>query len=276
MMRKYIVDSCLFWAREYHVDGFRFDLMALIDTETMNAVRAALDALPGGDSILMYGEPWMGGATCMAPGTRPSDKGALDVLDARIGFFCDETRDAIKGSVFDAGSRGYVNGGPYYGVRLLHAVDAWRDGADGFRPRASGQVVQYASAHDNYTLWDKLKLAAGRRSFDDLDADLLAQNRMAAGIYLTCHGLPFLLSGEEFARSKQGDPNSYRGPLSVNRLDWRRAWAARPLADYYRGLFAIRRAHPELSGAAGETAPHPAGPARLAGGLCAGKVRRRQ
>ena len=138
------MDSCLFWAREYHVDGFRFDLMALIDTETMNAVRAALDALPGGDSILMYGEPWMGGATCMAPGTRPSDKGALDVLDARIGFFCDETRDAIKGSVFDAGSRGYVNGGPYYGVRLLHAVDAWRDGADGFRPRASGQVVQYA------------------------------------------------------------------------------------------------------------------------------------
>ncbi|WP_294498508.1 type I pullulanase [uncultured Gemmiger sp.] len=255
MMRKYIVDSCLFWAREYHVDGFRFDLMALIDAETMNAVRAALDTLPGGREILMYGEPWTGGGTCMAPGARPADKGALDVLDERIGFFCDGTRDAIKGSVFDAGSKGYVNGGMYYGVRLLHAVDAWRDGADGFRPKASGQVVQYASAHDNYTLWDKLKLAAGRKDFAAVQPDLLAQNRMAAGIYLTCHGLPFLLSGEEFARTKLGAPNSYQGPLSVNRLDWRRAWQLEELVRYYRGLFAIRRAYPELSGAAGETAP---------------------
>ena len=255
MMRKYIVDSCVYWAREYHVDGFRFDLMALIDAETMNAVRAALDALPGGENILMYGEPWMGGGTCMDTGARPSDKGALDVLSDRIGFFCDGTRDAIKGGVFDAKSAGYVNGGLYYGVRILHAVDAWRDGADGFAPKASGQVVQYVSAHDNYTLWDKLKLVAGRTGFAAPDADLLAQNRMAAGIYLTCHGLPFLLSGEEFARTKNGDHNSYKGPLAVNRLDWRRAADLKPLVDFYRGLLAIRRSHPELSGAAGETAP---------------------
>ncbi len=255
MMRKYIVDSCLYWAREYHVDGFRFDLMALEDAETMNAVRAALDALPGGRDILMYGEPWTGGGTCMDTGARPSDKGALDVLDPRIGFFCDATRDDIKGGVFDARSPGYVNGGPYHGVHLLHAVDAWQDGEAGFRPRAAGQVVQYISAHDNYTLWDKLKLVAGRTNFDAPDDDLLAQNRMAAGIYLTCRGLPFMLSGEEFARTKQGDGNTYLGPLSVNRLDWRRAAAMRPLVDYYRGLLDIRRAHPELSGAAGETAP---------------------
>lgn len=255
MMRKYIVDSCVYWAKEYHVDGFRFDLMALIDAETMNAVRAALDALPGGENILMYGEPWMGGGTCMDTGARPSDKGALDVLSDRIGFFCDGTRDAIKGGVFDAKSAGYVNGGLYYGVRILHAVDAWRDGADGFAPKASGQVVQYVSAHDNYTLWDKLKLVAGRTGFAAPDADLLAQNRMAAGIYLTCHGLPFLLSGEEFARTKNGDHNSYKGPLAVNRLDWRRAADLKPLVDFYRGLLAIRRSHPELSGAAGETAP---------------------
>ena len=255
MMRKYIVDSCLFWAREYHVDGFRFDLMALIDTETMNAVRAALDTLPGGKDILMYGEPWMGGGTCMAPGTRPSDKGALDVLDPRIGFFCDGTRDAIKGGVFDAKTPGYVNGGPYYGVRVLHAVNAWMDGADGFTPRAPGQVVQYVSAHDNYTLWDKLKLVAGRKNYAAADADLLAQNRMAAGIYLTCHGLPFLLSGEEFARTKRGNPNSYQGPLTLNRLDWQRAWKFRSLVEYYRGLLDIRSHYPELSGEAGESAP---------------------
>lgn len=255
MMRKYIVDSCLYWVKEYHVDGFRFDLMALEDAETMNAVRAALDALPGGRDILMYGEPWMGGGTCMDTGARPSDKGALDVLDPRIGFFCDATRDDIKGGVFDAKSPGYVNGGPYHGVHLLHAVDAWQDGEAGFRPRAAGQVVQYVSAHDNYTLWDKLKLVAGRTNFDDPDADLLAQNRMAAGIYLTCRGLPFMLSGEEFARTKGGNGNSYLGPQPVNRLDWRRAAEMQPLVDYYRGLLEIRRAHPELSGAAGETAP---------------------
>ena len=96
---------------------------------------------------------------------------------------------------------------------------------------------------------------AGRTNFDAPDDDLLAQNRMAAGIYLTCRGLPFMLSGEEFARTKQGDGNTYLGPLSVNRLDWRRAAAMRPLVDYYWGLLDIRRAHPELSGAAGETAP---------------------
>lgn len=255
MMRKYIVDSCLYWAKEYHVDGFRFDLMALEDVETMNAIRAALDALPGGRDILMYGEPWTGGGTCMDAGARPSDKGALDVLDPRIGFFCDATRDDIKGGVFDARSPGYVNGGPYHGVHLLHAVDAWLDGEAGFRPRAAGQVVQYVSAHDNYTLWDKLKLVAGRTDFSAPDADLLAQNRMAAGIYLTCRGLPFMLSGEEFARTKGGNGNSYLGPQPVNQLDWRRAAGMQPLVDYYRGLLAIRRAHPELSGAAGETAP---------------------
>ena len=255
MMRKYIVDSCLYWAKEYHVDGFRFDLMALEDVETMNAVRAALDALPGGRDILMYGEPWTGGGTCMDSGARPSDKGALDVLDSRIGFFCDATRDDIKGGVFDPRSPGYVNGGPYHGVHLLHAVDAWLDGEAGFQPRAAGQVVQYVSAHDNYTLWDKLKLVAGRTDYNSPDADLLAQNRMAAGIYLTCQGLPFMQGGEEFARTKGGDGNTYLGPQSVNRLDWRRAAEMRPLVDYYRGLLAIRRAHPELSGEAGENAP---------------------
>lgn len=256
MVRKYIVDSCLYWATAYHLDGFRFDLMALYDVETMNAIRAALDQLPGGRDILMYGEPWQGGATRMAEGTRPADKGALDILDDRIGFFCDNTRDAIKGGVFDARTPGYVNGGPYYGVPLLHALGAWLDGEGGFRPRKAGQVVQYVSAHDNFTLWDKLKFVAGQtEDFAAVTPEILAQNRMAAGIYLTCQGLPFLLSGEEFGRTKNGDHNSYRGPLATNMLDWRRAVQMQPLVDYYRGLLAIRRTYPELSGEAGQAAP---------------------
>lgn len=257
MVRKYLVDSVVYWAKEYHIDGFRFDLMALEDVDTMNAIRAALDELPGGRDILMYGEPWTGGSTNLEGRARPSDKRALDALSDRIGFFCDDTRDAVKGNVFDAGNAGYVNGAPQCGYDVLHAVGAWRSGVRGFRPRQAMQVVQYVSAHDNYTLWDKLAAVARCPDYDAAPAELLAQNRMAAGICLTCQGMPFLQAGEEFGRTKYGDHNSYRGPLATNRLDWRRAhrpeFAA--LTAYYRGMLAIRRAFPRLSGAAGEPEP---------------------
>ncbi len=257
MVRKYIVDCVVYWAREYHIDGFRFDLMALLDIDTMNAIRAALDALPGGEDILIYGEPWAGGATRMQPGAHPANKGALGELSDRIGFFCDDTRDAIKGDTFLAEKPGFVNGGPYNAVRLLPALGAWRSGEGGFKPKSARQVVQYVSAHDNATLWDKLCMTAGRTNYRAPAAVQLAQNRLAAGVYLTCQGLPFMQAGEEFGRTKYGDTNSYRGPLSTNQLDWQRAW--RPefaaLAQYYRGLLAIRRAWPRLSGANGEPAP---------------------
>lgn len=257
MVRKYVVESVLYWATAYHIDGFRFDLMALEDVDTMNAIRAALDSLPGGESILLYGEPWMGGGTNLEGGARPADKRALDALHERIGFFCDDTRDCIKGNVFDAANAGYVNGAPQHGYDVLHSISAWRSGAHGFRPKRAGQVVQYVSAHDNYTLWDKLAAVGRRGDYDCPDADLLAQNRMTAGIYLTCQGLPFMQAGEEWGRTKHGDHNSYKGPLATNRLDWTRAhrpeFAA--LTAFYRGMLAIRRAYPRLSGAAGEPEP---------------------
>ena len=257
MVRKYVVESVLYWATAYHIDGFRFDLMALEDVDTMNAIRAALDSLPGGESILLYGEPWMGGGTNLEGGARPADKRALDALHERIGFFCDDTRDCIKGNVFDAANAGYVNGAPQHGYDVLHSVSAWRSGAHGFWPKRAGQVVQYVSAHDNYTLWDKLAAVGRRGDYDCPDADLLAQNRMTAGIYLTCQGLPFMQAGEEWGRTKHGDHNSYKGPLATNRLDWTRAhrpeFAA--LTAFYRGMLAIRRAYPRLSGAAGEPEP---------------------
>lgn len=247
MVRKYIVDSVVYWATAYHIDGFRFDLMALHDVGTMNAVRAALDALPGGRNILLYGEPWQGGTTRMDEGARPADKSALSLLDPRIGIFCDTTRDTIKGGVFNAKAPGYVNGAPGAGYTLLHAVGAFRDGADGFTPRAAGQIVQYVSAHDNLTLWDKLKAVAGLRDYDVFTPALLAQNKLCAAIVLTCQGLPFFQAGEEFARTKHGDPNTYRGPAEENRLDWARAAACADLVDFYRGLLGIRRSRGELS-----------------------------
>ena len=250
MVRKYLVDSVLYWAKTYHLDGFRFDLMALEDVDTMNAIRAALDALPGGQSILLYGEPWAGGGTNYEGGARPADKGALPLLSDRIGFFCDDTRDCIKGNVFDAGSAGFVNGAPTCGLNVLYAANAWRGGEHGFTPKRAMQVVQYVSAHDNYTLWDKLAAVARRTDYDTPAPDLLAQNRMAAGICLTICGMPFLQAGEEFARTKHGEPNSYRGPLTTNLLDWQRAYTDEfyDLTQYYAGLLALRRAFPELSG----------------------------
>ena len=257
MVRKYIVDSILYWAQTYHIDGFRFDLMALEDADTMNAIRAALDALPGGQDILLYGEPWQGGSTNFEGGARPADKRALDVLSDRIGFFCDDTRDSIKGNVFDAGNAGYVNGAPQHGYEVLHSIGAWRGGQHGYWPRQAGQVVQYISAHDNLTLWDKLAAVGRRGDYDAPDAELLAQNRLAAGIYLTCQGLPFMQAGEEWGRTKHGDHNSYKGPLETNKLDWTRAhrpeFAA--LTAFYRGMLAIRRTCARIAGAYGEPQP---------------------
>ena len=257
MVRKYIVDSILYWAQTYHIDGFRFDLMALEDADTMNAIRAALDALPSGQDILLYGEPWQGGSTNFEGGARPADKRALDVLSDRIGFFCDDTRDSIKGNVFDAGNAGYVNGAPQHGYEVLHSIGAWRGGQHGYWPRQAGQVVQYISAHDNLTLWDKLAAVGRRGDYDAPDAELLAQNRLAAGIYLTCQGLPFMQAGEEWGRTKYGDHNSYKGPLETNKLDWTRAhrpeFAA--LTAFYRGMLAIRRTCARIAGAYGEPQP---------------------
>ena len=131
MFRRFIVESVTFWAREYHIDGFRFDLMGLIDVDTMNAVRAALDEIPGrGRDILMYGEPWSAGATAPLPSdTVLADKSGLSKLDSRIGHFCDTTRDTIKGHVFFSDRPGYVNGGMHENVAAAReAVDAWRRG----------------------------------------------------------------------------------------------------------------------------------------------------
>jgi len=281
MFRRFIVESVTFWAREYHMDGFRFDLMGLIDVETMNAVRAALDEIPGrGRDILMYGEPWSAGATSPLPAnTVLADKSGLPKLDDRIGHFCDTTRDTIKGHVFYSDRPGYVNGGMHENAPAVReAVDAWRHGR---HPEGKpGQIIQYISAHDDLTLWDKLcaSLAAGslgsavsegenENSVDvpkvmyDADfsaenlaslnprvaaalADVMDANKLAAGITLTSAGIPFMLSGEEFARTKFGSSDSYDSAKELNWLDWHRAWRMRDLIRYYAKLIALRKSDP--------------------------------
>ena len=244
MARRYLIDSILYWAKEYHIDGFRFDLMGLYDAESINAVRAALDSLPGGRDILLYGEPWQGGASQLH--RYEANKANLAMLNERVGIFCDDTRDAIKGGCFDAREPGYVEGKPGSFWDIGAAVAAWCR-SDSLPPHAPSQIVSYVSAHDNFTLWDKLLCVRYEKpEFTARDTVALAQNRLAAGIYLTSFGLPFMQAGEEFARTKKGVGNSYRSSPALNRLDWNRAEQYHALVDYYRGLLALRAAFPRL------------------------------
>lgn len=255
MARKYLIDSVLYWAQEYHIDGFRFDLMGLYDVDTMNELRATLDALPGGKSILMYGEPWQGGGSQLH--RYEANKANLAMLSERIGVFCDNTRDVIKGGCFDAREPGYVEGKPGSFWDIGGAVAAWCR-SDKLPAHSPSQVVSYVSAHDNFTLWDKLMLVRyARPEYTAADSAALAQNRLAAGIYLTCMGMPFMQAGEEFARTKKGQGNSFRSSPSLNRLDWKRAAQFHGLVDYYRGLLGLRAQFPRLS------APDTASPAAI-------------
>ena len=174
MARKYLIDSVLYWAQEYHIDGFRFDLMGLYDVDTMNELRAALDALPGGRSILMYGEPWQGGGSQLH--RYEANKANLTMLSERIGIFCDNTRDVIKGGCFDAREPGYVEGKPGSFWDIGGAVAAWCR-SDKLPAHSPSQIVSYVSAHDNFTLWDKLMLVRyARPEYTAADSAALAQN----------------------------------------------------------------------------------------------------
>lgn len=254
MVDNYIVDSVLYWAGEYHVDGFRFDLMGLMTVELMNRIRRELDAKFGEGSILLYGEPWRAGESPMEKGTVPALKENAGQLDDGVGFFSDDTRDAIKGHVFHGDVPGFVNGGSGLEEQILHAVTGWRDGGAGFVPKSCRQIMNYVSVHDNFTLWDKLVLTMHRelrqhcltRNFVFRYEDVLAANKLAAFIYFTCQGNLLMQAGEEFGRTKLGEHNSYRSAPEVNMLRWRQTMEFTDLVEYYKGLISLRKKLPGL------------------------------
>lgn len=239
MCAKYILDSVLYWAEEYHIDGFRFDLMGLLDVELMNRIRKELDLLYGRGEKLVFGEPWAADDTAMENGAVGALKENMYLLDDQIGMFCDNTRDAIKGSVFELNEPGFVNGGIELEDEILSSAKAWCKEKEPVM-KAPSQIITYVSSHDNQTLWDKLKETT-------LEETLRRKEyRLAAGIYMTCQGNLFFLSGEEFARTKDGMENSYNAPIALNRLDWTKAWKEQEMVDYYRGLIALRKQLPGL------------------------------
>lgn len=245
MCAKYILDSCLYWVRHYHIDGFRFDLMGLMDQKLMESIRNALDAEYGVGEKLMYGEPWRAGNTHLSVPAALCDKQCLKSLPDGIGAFCDDTRDAVKGSVMDRFARGFVNGGGIQADKLHLCLTGWSGQHGAFR--TPNQTITYLSCHDDWTLWDKLIFTMDRRKrFAASPRAVLRANRLAAAINFCCLGRPFLLAGEEFGRTKNGIKNSYCSASQINQLDWERAWKHRKLVDYYRGLIALRMQLPGL------------------------------
>ena len=246
MMRRFMVESVCHWAREFHLDGFRFDLMGLHDIGAMKAIRAALDRIDPG--ILMYGEGWTGGASPL-----PERQRALKAHIARVpgvGAFSDDLRDGVKGPVFEDATPGFASGraGLEDSVKFGLAGSVRHPQVDYAKvnysrapwARQPGQSVNYVSCHDNHTLWDKLKLT----NPGDSEAARRCMSMMADAIVLTAQGLAFLHAGAEFLRTKRGEHNSYNRPDAINRIDWSRTARHRKVVHYYRGLIALRRAHP--------------------------------
>ncbi len=240
MVSKLIRDSVKYWASEYHIDGFRFDLMGLMDVGTMQGIRADLNTLPDGEKILMYGEAW-NMQTTVQPDVKLANQSNMYLLPG-IGAFNDTGRDAIKGSNFNAKEPGFVQkGSSKSGVRSTV------EGDGGGWAKTPDQCVNYASCHDNLTLYDKLTDSVHHDGkYSERREDLVKMNRLTAAIVLMSNGMPFMLAGEEMARTKQGDENSYISSVEINQIDWKSRYKYATLTDYYSGLIAIRKAVPAL------------------------------
>lgn len=246
LMREFMKESVEYWIKEYHIDGFRFDLMGVHDIETMNEIRAMVDQID--PSIYIYGEGWSAGS-CAYPQEKLAMKANTKELNG-IGAFCDDMRDALRGPFSDDHKGGFLIGEPNqeesikFGIvgaiahpqidmtKVNYSREAWTN--------EPSQMVAYVSCHDDMCLTDRLRATVPYITDDELiRLDLLAQTAV-----LTSQGVPFILSGEEMLRDKKSVHNSFRSPDSINRLDWNNLKRYPQVFDYYAGLIALRKAHP--------------------------------
>lgn len=242
MVRKYIIDSLKYWAEEFHIDGFRFDLMGVYDLETMKSIRAEL---PG---LLLYGEGWAADQSPMPEEHRALKQNTSGMPG--IAAFNDDFRDALKGNHGLKKSKGFVSGldlreeAVKFGIvaAVQHPQIVYDYVETSKKPWASlpGQCINYVSCHDNYTLWDKLKLSIPKAS----DEKMRKMVKLAGALVLTSQGIPFLHAGMEFCRTKGGNGNSYKSPDPVNQIDWSRKKEYSDVFDYYQKLIQLRKNHP--------------------------------
>lgn len=246
MMRKYLIESLKYWVTEYHIDGFRFDLMAIHDTETMNLISAELHKIKS--DIVLYGEGWTAGDSPL-----PVEKRALKQHAAqfdRIAAFSDDMRDGLKGWVFEAKDRGFVSGrfdateSTKMGIvaATKHPQIAYEKCRWTKMPWAAepNQCVNYVECHDNHTLWDRLQ----NSNPDDSEADRIKMHKLAQTMVLTAQGVAFLHAGTEFLRTKNGEENSFKSSDDINKMDWVRRAKYTDVVTYYQKVIAMRKAHP--------------------------------
>lgn len=249
MVRKYIVDSVVYWATEYNIDGFRFDLMGLIDIETMKAVREALDKVD--PTIIVYGEGWTADKSLLNAYDAALKKNTVRFEELQVGAFSDDIRDGLKGSVFSDTDKGFATGKTGQEERIKSGVIGatnypglnWAvTGTDIGSAWAANpiQTVNYTSCHDNRTLWDRIAIS----NKDDSEEDRIKMNLLCASVVYTSQGIPFILSGEEILRSKGGDHNSYKSSDEVNAIKWDEMNSE--VYEYYKGLIEFRKNHAAL------------------------------
>lgn len=255
MFRKFMTDSVLYWAEEYNLDGFRFDLMGIHDVTTMNKIRNALDSKFGKNTIVLYGEGWTGDG---GYDSNSAHKANESKLDYGIGYYNDQIREALKGGDKFDGTIGLVQTN-YCSGNYLEPNVKWPNNVFGgimgsvgytsgqwgeWRPfwsKSSNCCLSYVSTHDNLTLWDKLS-EGYEQDFSSADDQMKRMNKMAGSVVLVSKGGVFMQAGEEFARTKNGDDNSCSSPDSVNKIDWNRVNTYSDIQQYYKGMIHIRKA----------------------------------
>ncbi len=246
MVRKFIIESVAWWAEEYHLDGFRFDLMGILDIDTMNQIRKRLDRID--PDILIYGEGWIAAESPLPESLRATKLNTPE-LD-RIASFCDDMRDGLKGSPFNRNSIGFISGLTLREEKIKFALTGaimhpqiFYDYVDSSRQPwaiSPAQCVNYVSCHDNYTLFDKLQYSCPESSMEEIER----MTRLAIGIILTSQGIPFLHAGVEMHRTKGGHHDSYRSPDDVNKIDWSRKSVYSGLFQFTKNCIELRRQHP--------------------------------
>lgn len=248
MVRHYMIESVKFWAKEYHIDGFRFDLMGIHDIETMNRLREELQKID--PTIFIYGEGWVAGDSPL-PVEKRAVRDNVSQMEG-IAVFCDDFRDGVRGSTFDEKNPGYASGninGNYEPVKFGVVGGTQHPQVDyngllyssGPYAAAPSQIVNFVACHDGYCLVDKLKLSV---EGDHAADELMPIDKLVHTIMLTAQGVPFIRGGEEVMHDKKGEPNSFRSPDSINEIDWSLKAKNRDLFDYIKGLITLRKAHP--------------------------------
>ncbi len=246
MMRKYMIESVVYWATEYHVDGFRFDLMGIHDIETMNMIREALDKVD--PTIFIYGEGWTAAGTPLA-----EDKRAVKINAKKlkgIAVFSDDIRDALKGSWMHSDIPGFVSGidsleeSVKFGVvgATQHPQIDYSKLIYSKAPYVNDpvQIINYVSCHDDMCLVDKLSQS---KPADATPDELIRFNKLAQTVVFTSQGIPFIYAGEELYRNKKGVHNTYQSPDSINQIDWSFKEKYNDIYTYYKGLISLRKSH---------------------------------